>query len=244
MTAPDSTGASEYYTPEFQQKHSPDNYWEVYGAIDVLINIWNYPISVTRVEVRQQIASGYSYSASSPGNIFGVSGPLYAPVYNQYAQPVTRAHSTITVGDVVMLATSVWPVARGMFGAIGLETQLAARGTQVGYHATRAGNVESILKEGLRSSTSGRAGSGVYVSNSAEGAMAEFAAHNAGVTPSILQVGYTPGTNYFLQGLTRSSIQGPIPLAADTISFGSVRLSGAVNTVIRNESATVLKVMP
>jgi RHS repeat-associated protein len=119
----------------------------------------------------------------------------------------------------------------------------ASRGTQLGYHATRAENVESILATGLRPSTGGRAGSGVYVSSSAEGAMAEFAAHNPGLAPTLLQVAYTPGTNYFLQGLTRRFVQGPIPLAADTISFGSVRLQGTVNTVIRNESATVLGVV-
>ncbi len=32
--------------------------------------------------------------------------------------------------------------------------------------------------------------------------MAEFAAHNPGITPSVLNVGYSPGTNYFLEGLT------------------------------------------
>jgi hypothetical protein len=72
--------------------------------------------------------------------------------------------------------------------------------------------------------------------------MAEFAAHNPGITPSVLKVGYSSGTNYFLEGLTNSYIKGALPLGADTLSFQSVRLAGSVNIVIRNGSSAVLGV--
>jgi len=81
------------------------------------------------------------------------------------------------------------------------------------------------------------------VSSSVEGALAEFAAHNPGVTPAVLEVGYTQGTNYFLEGLNNPYIKGQLSVAADTLSFYSVRLGEAVNTVIRNGSAAVLRVV-
>jgi hypothetical protein len=63
-----------------------------------------------------------------------------------------------------------------------------------------------------------------------------------GVTPTILQVGYSPGSTAALEGLTNAYIKGSLPLAADTLTFESVRLSGATNIVVRNSSSTVLGV--
>jgi hypothetical protein len=120
--------------------------------------------------------------------------------------------------------------------------KVLGEGLDVGYHATRAENVGSILENGLRESLGGRAGSGVYVSDTIEGAMAEFAAHNPGITPAVLKVGYSPASNYYLEGLTNSYIKGALPLGADTLSFQSVRLAGSVNVVIRNGSSVVLGV--
>jgi hypothetical protein len=72
--------------------------------------------------------------------------------------------------------------------------------------------------------------------------MAEFAAHYPGVTPSVLQVGYSPGSTAALEGLTSAYIKGPLPLAADTLTIGSARLGGATNIVVRNGSSIVLGV--
>ena len=118
----------------------------------------------------------------------------------------------------------------------------AAEELEVGYHATRAENVASILENGLREGLGGRAGAGVYLSSTPEGAIAEFAAHYPGLTPSVLQVGYSPGSNAVLERLMNSYIKGPLPLAADTLSFESVRLGGSMNTVVRNGSSVVLGV--
>jgi hypothetical protein len=43
-------------------------------------------------------------------------------------------------------------------------------------------------------------------------------------------------------GLTNSCMMGPLPVAADTLSFESTRLAGATNTVVRNGSAVVFGV--
>jgi len=114
---------------------------------------------------------------------------------------------------------------------------------QVGYHATRAENIGSILANGLREGLGGRAGAGVYLSDTAAGAIAEFAAHYPGVTPAVLRVAYAEGKTAVLESLTNPYIKGALPLAADTLVFQSVRLAGAINSVVRNGTAVVLGVL-
>ena len=66
-----------------------------------------------------------------------------------------------------------------------------------GYHATHPEAAEAILQGGFRQRYKpGRLGSGgTYVNHAPEGAIAEFAHHNPGVTPKVLKVEYNPGTN-------------------------------------------------
>jgi hypothetical protein len=75
------------------------------------------------------------------------------------------------------------------------HSSLAAN--RVGYHATHADVVPLIQQNGFRAGTApGRLGSGgTYVNSSPQRAIAEFAHHNPGVTPSVLKVQYNPGIN-------------------------------------------------
>ena len=121
----------------------------------------------------------------------------------------------------------------------------AGMGASVGYHATTPEAAESILQSGFRLGTKpGRLGSGgVYVNNTVEGAMAEFAQHNPVVSPSVLRVQYqtgvnamaaTPPANYVMQ----------YPLNVGSISAESVRLPGTFNTNILNGTAIPTGIVP
>jgi len=130
----------------------------------------------------------------------------------------------------------------GLQGAVGRGGTTT---TATGFHATNPGNVQSIMANGLWESSSGRlGGGGVYVNNTSAGAIAEFAARNPGVTPSVLQVQYTPGLNYRISPPPGGYTTGPLPLAADTLTTGSLRLPGTFNTIIRNGTATPLPPIP
>jgi len=66
-----------------------------------------------------------------------------------------------------------------------------------------------------------------------EGAMAEFAHHNPGVTPAIFQVEYPVGNNLFLK-TPPSSYSKVLPGSEgfNTITTPSVRAPGTYNTLI------------
>jgi RHS repeat-associated protein len=114
-----------------------------------------------------------------------------------------------------------------------------------GYHATHPEAAEAILQGGFRQGTKpGRLGSrGTYVNNAPEGAIAEFAHHNPGVTPKVLKVEYNPGTN-----ASASVIPGQYvnqhPLNVDSISAPSIRAPGTVNTNVLNGSARATEILP
>jgi hypothetical protein len=97
------------------------------------------------------------------------------------------------------------------------------------------------MKNGFVESESGRAGAGVYVSDSIEGAIAEFEAHNAPSIPVVLEVEYTSGNATFIGGFSQEAIVGYIPVEADTLVYESVRMPGALNAVIRNGSASAVR---
>ena len=114
-----------------------------------------------------------------------------------------------------------------------------------GYHATYPEAAEAILQGGFRQGTKpGRLGSGgTYVNNAPEGAIAEFAHHNPGVTPKVLKVEYNPGTNASASVIPRNSVDQH-PLNVDSISAPSIRAPGTVNTNVLNGSARATQILP
>jgi RHS repeat-associated protein len=124
---------------------------------------------------------------------------------------------------------------------LGVEGTAADTGVQIGYHATNPGNIESILANGFNESLAGRlGGGGVYVNNTAEGAIAEYMSVPGRSAPTVLRVQYTPGLNYRINPPPARYTTGPLPLRADTLTTESIRLPGTFNTIIRNGSATVI----
>ncbi|MBS3955315.1 MAG: RHS repeat protein [Methylomicrobium sp.] len=115
----------------------------------------------------------------------------------------------------------------------------------VGYHATHPDAAESILQNGFRPGTKpGRLGSGgTYVNNTPEGAIAEFAHHNPGVKPAVLQVEYNAGVNANAS-VPPNNYVSQLPLNVDSISAPSLRAPGTVNTNIINGSARPTGIFP
>jgi len=109
-----------------------------------------------------------------------------------------------------------------------------------GYHATRPEHVESIINNGFRHSTSGRAGGGgVYVNNTIRGAVAEYRHYNPnGPRPVIIEVHYRSGVNVFVEN-PGAHIRGSLPIVGDTLSFDSLRALRTVNTLVRNNSIVI-----
>ncbi|HJW94093.1 MAG TPA: RHS repeat-associated core domain-containing protein [Thermoanaerobaculia bacterium] len=242
--------------------YDPNTHLVHFGARD-------YDPSLGRFLTRDPIgfaggqANVYDYAANDPVNFVDPSGLLFGGAVNageaygesaldQYAEWATDPNASVaqrvlsTVGGAFSAlwtkctsdATFTTLVTAATLGGAA-EVEAEANVTR-GFHATNPANVDSILENGLRESGGGRLGSGVYVSDSSEGATAEYLFHNpGGPAPTVLTVQYDPGVNYLID--TPSTVtQGPLPFAADTISAESARLPGAVNTVIRNGSATVL----
>lgn len=120
----------------------------------------------------------------------------------------------------------------------------AAKGANsLGYHATLPEAAESIMAGGFRVGTKpGRLGSdGVYVNSTPKGAIAEFAHHNPGIKPSVLEVQYSAGKNA-RAGVAPRSYVTEHPLNVDSISAPSVRAPGTTNTNILNGTATPLRI--
>jgi hypothetical protein len=134
------------------------------------------------------------------------------------------------VGSV---AARVTPMLRGVFGE--------AAATRVGYHATYSEAAQGIRQTGFRPGTKpGRLGSGgTYVNNTPEGAVAEFAFHNPGVTPEVLRVRYNPGVEAVTDVAPVGYVER-LPLNVDSITAPSVRLPSTRNTITYNP----LEVLP
>ena len=118
----------------------------------------------------------------------------------------------------------------GMRGSRANESNI-----ETGYHATKPEYVESIRANGFRNSTAGRAGgSGVYVNNTPEGAIAEYSKYNPyGPIPEVLEVKYQTGVNVLIEN-PGNHIQGALPIFGDTLTFESTQLPGTYNTIVRN----------
>lgn len=101
------------------------------------------------------------------------------------------------------------------------------------------------MQGGFRQGTKpGRLGSGgTYVNNTPEGAIAEFAHHNPGVTPKVLKVDYNPGTNASASVAPRNYVD-QLPLNVDSVSAPSVRAPGTINTNVLNGSARATEILP
>jgi hypothetical protein len=114
---------------------------------------------------------------------------------------------------------------------------------RVGYHATHADVVPLIQQNGFRAGTApGRLGSGgIYVNSSPQGAIAEFAHHNPGVTPSVLKVQYNPGINASTTVAPRNYVDRLPFNNVDSISAPSVRLPGTTNTNVLNGSLRIIE---
>jgi hypothetical protein len=113
----------------------------------------------------------------------------------------------------------------------------------VGYHATHADVVPLIQQNGFRAGTApGRLGSGgTYVNSTPQGAIAEFAHHNPGVTPSVLKVQYHPGINASTSVAPRNYVERLPFHNVDSISAPSVRLPGTTNTNVLNGSLRIIE---
>ncbi|NJM37870.1 MAG: hypothetical protein HC845_08460 [Akkermansiaceae bacterium] len=137
----------------------------------------------------------------------------------------------VTMGNAAALAE------RSDFGG----SSLAAN--RVGYHATHPDVVPLIQQNGFRAGTApGRLGSGgTYVNNTAEGAIAEFAHHNPGVTPSVLKVQYNPGINASTSVAPRNYVERLPFHNVDSISAPSVRLPGTTNTNVLNGTVRLIE---
>ncbi len=122
-----------------------------------------------------------------------------------------------------------------------LDSLLAAN--RVGYHATHADVVPLIQQNGFRAGTApGRLGSGgTYVNSTPQGAIAEFAHHNPGVTPSVLKVQYHPGINASTSVAPRNYVERLPFHNVDSISAPSVRLPGTTNTNVLNGSLRIIE---
>ncbi len=89
---------------------------------------------------------------------------------------------------------------------------MPVKGTEVGYHATKINNVESILKNGLRNSSKGRlGGEGIYVNNTLNGAIAEFRHYYPDEAYSVLKVEYNKGLNLIVSPPPLSKSSGLLP---------------------------------
>ncbi len=115
---------------------------------------------------------------------------------------------------------------------------------RVGYHATDSDVVALIEKSGFKNGQApGRLGAnGVYVNNTAEGAIAEFTFHNPGKTPAVLKVKYSPGVEA-VTDVTPNKYIKDIPLNVDSVSAPSVRAPKTENTNVFNNSVSILERM-
>ena len=127
----------------------------------------------------------------------------------------------------------------------GDAAKAASKGAGVGYHATTPEAAKAIQQNGFRLGTKpGRLGSGgVYVNNTVEGAMAEFAHHNPGISPSVLKVQYQTGVNAMASTPPANYVM-QYPLNVGSISAESVRLPGTFNTNILNGTAIPTGIVP
>jgi hypothetical protein len=190
--------------------------------------------------------SGHSYNAvTQPTGQTGLyvgANPLPANYGQTTVTPITQTdidqqqRLRFLLNTGTLLATALTGTEGEAPGILAAEDTI-----QIGYHATAPANVDSILANGLYDSAGGRlGGGGIYVNNTPEGAIAEYMSVPGRPTPTVLQVQYTPGLNYTITPPPTGYTMGPLPLAGDTLTTGSIRLPGTFNTIIRNGSATVV----
>ena len=142
------------------------------------------------------------------------------------------------------------PKERLMLSAGVSEAGSISKETRIGYHATKSEYVNSIMENGLRESSKGRIGKGVYVADTPQGAMAEFKHYYPDIEPSIVKVKYSSGRNFDLRPYQNDAFnpsygQGrriATKTTYDSITVQSLR-GGTANTIIRNGSAVPLEVI-
>ena len=122
------------------------------------------------------------------------------------------------------------------------EVGLSPGKTATGYHATKPEYAELIRSNGFRESASGRAGGGgVYVNNTPQGALAEYAKYNPNGPPAeMIKVQYNPGANVMIEN-PGPHIKGPLPIYGESLSFESTQLPGTYNTIVRNGSIRIIE---
>jgi hypothetical protein len=117
------------------------------------------------------------------------------------------------------------------------QSSLAANGGEgLAYRAINPQFAESTAANGFyRSGAAGRLGNdGIYANSTIEGAIAEFAHHNPGISPAVFEVRYPistplridPPSGYFNQPL-------PFTQGANILEAPSVRAPSTTNWLIR-----------
>ena len=178
----------------------------------------------------------------TPGSSPSQAGPKSNPTPNQSAGNSSGQGDTVNApSGYTQDASGKWHRPNGQF-ATNQEVGLSPGNTATGYHATRPEFVESIRTNGFRESTSGRAGGGgVYVNNTPQGALAEYAKYNPNGPPAeMIKVQYNPGANVIIEN-PGAHIKGPLPIYGESLSFESTQLSGTYNTIVRNGSIRIVK---
>ncbi len=173
--------------------------------------------------------------SAARGDYIGAGFSLAAavPLIGDFAAAGKAVRSVTQVSRVSHTAAPVISAAR-------VESAVANR---IGYHATHADVVPLIQQNGFRAGTApGRLGSGgTYVNSSPQGAIAEFAHHNPGVTPSVLKVQYNPGINASTTVAPRNYVDRLPFNNVNSISAPSVRLPGTTNTNVLNGSLRIIE---
>ena len=127
--------------------------------------------------------------------------------------------------------------AMGRYSDFGHSSFAANSGEAIAYRTINPAFAESTTANGFyRSGAAGRLGNdGIYANSTIEGAAAEFAHHNPGVTPAIFEVRYPtstplridPPSGYFNQPL-------PFTQGSNILQAPSLRAPGTTNLLIRD----------
>jgi len=137
---------------------------------------------------------------------------------------------------LLTLLVSLSGPAMGEYSDYGRWSNAINRGEGIAYRAINPQFAESTVANGFyRSGAAGRLGNdGIYANSAIEGAIAEFAHHNPGISPAVFEVRYpiiTPlrinsPSGYFNQPL-------PFTQGANILEASSVRAPNTTNWLIR-----------
>ena len=171
--------------------------------------------------------------------------PILGPLGQAIGEGWAAAYETGSFEDYSKaVGNTAFGVATALGGAAAYRGAMGggAAPKRIGYHATDPEVVPIIEKEGFKNGTApGRLGAnGVYVNNTPEGAIAEFAHYNPGKNPAVLQVDYSPGVEAVTDVAPSKYIQD-IPLNVDSVSAPSVRAPSTTNTNVLNNSVKPIK---